>query len=166
VLTILKTTRTVALSCAPNPTNYGSSHTTCTATVSAGGGSVNFTYNGGTPWGTVGIGGGTASIAGFDGAAAATYPVLATASGDPNYVDGASGSTNYIVNKSATSMTGVIAPNPITFGQSFTVSGHVDCNSDVAACNISLMAVLGESTHWTGPATMLLDTGRLRLAST
>ena len=129
VLTILKATRTVALSCAPNPTNYGSSHTTCTATVSAGGGSVNFTYNGGTPWGTVGIGGGTASIAGFDGAAAATYPVLATASGDPNYVDGASGSTNYIVNKSATSMTGVIAPNPITFGQSFTVSGHVDCNS-------------------------------------
>src|ERR1017187_7663142 len=129
MLTILKATRTIALSCAPNPTNYGSSHTTCTATVSAGGGSVNFTYNGGTPWGTVGIGGGTASIAGFDGAAAATYPVLATASGDPNYVDGASGSTNYIVNKSATSMTGVIAPNPITFGQSFTVSGHVDCNS-------------------------------------
>lgn len=146
VLTIQKAVRTVLVSCSPDPTTWPATHTTCTATVSAGGGSVNFTYNGGTPWGTVGIGGGTASIAGFDGVAAGTYPVVATASGDPNYVDGASSSTNYFVNKATPTVGVSCAPNPITYGPQTTT-----CTIAVGGGATGAVAVTYNGTAWASP---------------
>jgi hypothetical protein len=125
-VTVSKANRTASVSCSPNPTTYGNAQTVCIGTVSAGSGSMVFTYNGGTAWTTVGISGGIAGTTGFGGAAAATYQVTVTAVGDANYNDGATATVNFVIQKAMPTVTVWPTTTSITYGQtlaSSTLSG-------------------------------------------
>jgi len=118
--------RTVSVSCTPSSATYGNSHTVCTASVSAGSGSVAFTYNNGTTNVPITSGLETAATNGFDGVSPGTYTVLATAVGDPNYTDGASASTNFVVSQALTTTSLVCTPNTIII-----TGGNTNCTATV-----------------------------------
>jgi Bacterial Ig-like domain (group 3)/FG-GAP-like repeat len=122
-------TPSISVSCSPNPITYGPQTTTCTATVGDGAtGTLQWTINGGA-WTTTTLSGGSSSAGLGAGTIAGSHTIDVTYSGD-SYNNPASASTTLTINKMNTVTTGSLTANPITFGQAYFFSGHVDCNSN------------------------------------
>jgi RHS repeat-associated protein len=108
---VTKPVPSLSVSCSPNPITFGNENTNCTASQSAGTGSLTWTINGGG-WTTTGING---NAGGFAGWSAGNYTIGITYSGDNDY-GSASSSTVLTINKSASNVIVSCNPNPISYG--------------------------------------------------
>lgn len=108
---VAKPVPSLSVSCSPNPIAFGSQNTNCTASQSAGTGSLAWTINGGY-WTTTGVNG---NAGGFAGWGAGNYTIGVTYSGDNDY-GSASTSTVLTINKSTPNATVSCSPNPISYG--------------------------------------------------
>jgi RHS repeat-associated protein len=108
---VAKPVPSLSVNCSPNPISFGNQNTNCTASQSAGTGSLNWTINGGY-WTTTGINGGAGGFAGYG---VGDYTIGVSYSGDNDY-GGASASTVLTINKSTPSVIVSCSPNPISYG--------------------------------------------------
>lgn len=115
IVHVVKAVPLLSVNCSPNPITYGNQNTNCTASQSAGTGSLSWTIDGGA-WTTTGVNGSAGGFAGWD---AGTYTIGVTYSGDNNYT-GASASTVLTIGKSITNVAVSCSPNPITYGNQNT----------------------------------------------
>jgi RHS repeat-associated protein len=122
---VAKPVPSLSVSCSPNPITFGNQSTNCTASQSAGTGSLAWTINGGA-WTTTGING---SAGGFNGWGAGAYTIGVTYSGDNDY-GSASASTVLNINKATPNVFVTLSPSSINYGDNFTASVHVDCNTN------------------------------------
>lgn len=130
---VAKPVPSLSVSCSPNPITFGNQSTNCTASQSAGTGSLTWTINGGA-WTTTGING---SVGGFNGWGAGTYTIGVSYSGDNNY-GSVSASTVLTINKTASNVTVSCNPNPIAYG------------SQTSTCTAQASGSGTITTYWDG----------------
>jgi hypothetical protein len=120
VVTLVKATPSISLSCSPNPITYGGDTTDCTVEVGNGAtGTTTWTINGGA-WTTQTLSGGTASAEGFNGYAAGSYMIGVAYNGDSNN-NTASTSTTLTISMATPSVSDTCSPNPISYGGSNSI---------------------------------------------
>ncbi len=118
-----KAASTVALISSPNPSTFGAS-VTLTATVTPGAtGTVTF-EDGATSLGTGTIASAVATLT-VSTLAVGTHSITASYGGDTNYTTAASTAVSQVVNKAASTVALISAPNPSTFGAGVTFTATV-----------------------------------------